>query len=142
MQPGDYTNQGSEPWANRRWAVPKRTYTGRVVYPRSPSHRRRFTMRDVERILDSIVPPDDGDGETWATGVIAALREATIAMLDKILWFLPSNAVDSIYEWGISLLDRLFQIDSAEDWRKTNVARLIIIHVADRAGLVVTIKKP
>lgn len=99
-------------------------------------------MRDVERILDSIVPPDDGDGEIWATDVIATLRAATIAMLDKILWFLPSNAVDSIYEWGISLLDRLFQIDSAEDWRKTNAARLIISHVADRAGLVVTIKKP
>lgn len=141
MQPGDYTNEGSEPWANRRRAIPRRTYTGRVVYPRSPSHRRGFTMRDVERILDSIVPPDD-EPMTWAQQVVASLRIATIAMLDKILFFLPESAVESIYEWSIQLLDRLFNIDTSEDGRKTMAARLLISHIADRAGLIVTIKKP
>lgn len=141
MQPGDYTDEGSEPWANRRWAIPKRTYTGRVVYARSPSHRRGFKMRDVERILDSIVPPDD-EPMTWAQQVVASLRVATIAMLDKILFFLPSSAVNSIYEWSIQLLDRMFNVETYDDGRKTMAARLLISHIAARAGLTVTITKP
>ena len=78
-------------------------------------------MRDVERILNSIVPPNNSE-MTWAMQVIATLKTATIEMLDRILFFLPSNAVESIYDWSIAMLDRMFNIDSADDGRKTMAA--------------------
>jgi len=61
-------------------------------------------------------------------------------MLDRLLWFMDERSVDRLYEFGIDILDRMFRIDQAQSRTDTN-ARRLIIQIADRAGLTVTIKK-
>jgi len=139
MQQGDYGNQGSEPWANRRTAIPRKTWTGKIVYPKSPSHRKGFRIEDVERILAKIVPPENSDSETWSAKIVAILRASTLQMLDKILWFLPGSIVEDAYEWGIGILDTIFKVESVPDNVRKITAKRIIVYVADRAGLSVTI---
>lgn len=138
-QQGDYGNEGSEPWANRRLAIPRRTWTGKVVYPHPPSRRHFWTIRDAERILDRLVPPDAEDPTSWADLVIETLRNATLKMMGKILFFLDKRTIEKIYEWCIAMLDRVFGQEETESDAKA-AARRIIVYLADRTGLTVTIK--
>lgn len=141
MQAGDITNQGSEPWANRRYAIPKRTWTGKVVYPHAPSRRHFWKVEDVQRIIAKLYPPETGDGPSWAQHVIRVLKDATMTMLDRILFFLPDSAINTLYDWCIGILDKLFRVETDSPTLSEGIARQIIIYAADRAGLTVTIKK-
>lgn len=139
MQAGDYGERRSEPWTYRKRIVPLKTWSGRVVHDR---RRHFFTIADVSRILSKIQPPDSSpDVPSWVSGVISTLREATLGMLDRLLWFMDEGSIEYLYEFGIDLLDRMFRIDQAQSRAELN-ARRLIIQIADRAGLVVTIKKP
>lgn len=140
MEAGDVTNQGSEPWANRRKAIPSRTWTGKVVYPHPPSRRHFWTVRDAQRIIDHLVVPEGDDGTSWASKVIEMLRHATIVMMERMLWFLDDRHIQALYDWGISLLDGIFHVETQETVREST-ARRLIIYIADKAGLSVTIKK-
>lgn len=138
MQAGDYGEERSEPWTYRARVVPLKTWSGRVVH-----HRRKhfFKIGDVSRILAKIQPPDTGeDIPTWLRSVIQTLRAATIGMLDRLLWFMDERSVESLYEFGIDILDRMFRIEQPPSTTQLN-ARRLIIQIADRAGLTVTIKK-
>jgi len=138
MQAGDYGERRSEPWTYRKRIVPLRTYSGRVVHDRK---KHFFRVEDAQRILAKIVPPENEDGDTWAQKVIATLREATIAMLGRILPFLSEYQVSGLYEFSIELLDKFFGVVSPSEKAGEVKARQLIMYIADRAGLTVTIKK-
>lgn len=136
-QAGDYGERQSEPWTYRTRVVPLRTYCGRVVH-RRPKHF--FRVEDAQRILDRIVPPDDEPGDTWAQTVINILRESTIRMLDRILPFLSSYQVEGLYEFCVGLLDKFLGTIPASEPSEKIRAKQLIIYIADRAGLGVTIQ--
>jgi len=137
MQAGDYGEERSEPWTYRKRIVPLRTYSGRVVHDRKPHY---FTMRDAERILAKIEPPEAAEVGTWVDSVFDFLRSATIAMLEKLLPFLDGRDVENFYELCIEILDRFFKIDTSNE-QLERAARRMIIGLADRYGLAVTITK-
>ncbi len=138
MQAGDYGEERSEPWTYRKRVLPLKTWSGRVVHDR---RKHFFTIADVSRILARIIPPDSStDGSKWAAIVLQTLRDATLAMLDRILFFLDARSIEYLYDFGIGLLDRMFRIDQTESTSQLN-ARRLIIQIADQAGLQVTIKK-
>lgn len=137
MQAGDYGERASEPWSLRKRIVPLRTYCGRVVHDRQPHY---FKIKDAQRILDKLQPPEADDAEKWSNSVLRFLRHATIVMLDKILPFLDTKDVENLYEVGVELLDRLFRID-ADNKQLDFAARRLIQGIADRFGYTVTLKK-
>lgn len=137
MQAGDYGERRSEPWSLRKRALPIRTYSGRIVYNRKP---HIFTLRDAERILQKIQPPEAVEVDTWVSRIFSFLRTATIDMLDKLLPFLDGKDVENFYQACIEILDRLFRIDTDNE-RLERAARRMIIDLAGRFGLTVTIKK-
>lgn len=137
MQAGDYGENRSEPWTYRKRIVPLRTYSGRVVHDRKP---HRFTMRDAERILAKIEPPEAVQVRTWIESVFTFLRSATIAMLEKLLPFLDGKDVENFYELCIEILDRFFKIDT-DSIQLERAARRLILSLGDRFGLTITIKK-
>jgi hypothetical protein len=138
MQAGDYGEERSEPWTYRKRVVPLKTWSGRVVHNR---RRHFFTITDVSRILAKIQPPDDTPNmSAWINGVISALREATLGMLDKLLFFMDSGSIEYLYQFAIDLLDKMFRIDQGEDEKKW-AARRLIIQIADRVGLNIEFKK-
>jgi len=106
-------------------------------------HRRQkhfFKIEDARRILDRLVPPDNEEGDTWAQKVINVLREATIRMLDRILPFLSSYQIEGLYEFCRGILDKFFDVAPTQEPAGKIRARSLIIYIADRAGLEVTIK--
>ncbi len=137
MQAGDYGEARSEPWSLRKRALPLRTFSGRVVYNRKPHF---FTLRDAQRILRKVEVPENVPAESWVQSVFTFLRTATIEMLDKLLPFLDGRDVENFYQVMIEILDRFFRIDTDNQQLET-AARRLIIGLADRYGLTVTIKK-
>ena len=137
MQAGDYGEERSEPWTYRARVVPLRTWSGRVVH----RHRKHyFEVSDAARILAKLEPLGDEASDDWARNIIATLRQATIYMLQRILPFLEKDSITAFYDWCIEMLDQFFMIDRTQE-QKELLARRLIIQTADRAGLVVTIKK-
>jgi len=136
---GDYGEQKSEPWTYRARLVPLRTYCGRVVHRR---HRHYFTVRDAARILEKLEPPPDTDGQNWALSIIATLRMATLAMLQRILFFLPPGVIGELYDWGIGILDNLFYQEEIDPAGKIAHAVRLITYAAGKAGLGVEITYP
>lgn len=136
-QAGDYGERRSEPWTYRNRVVPLRTYCGRVVHRRQ---KHFFRVEDAQRILDRLVPPEDQEGDSWAQKVINTLREATIRMLDRLLPFLSSYQVEGLYEWCIQLLDKFLGAIPIYENEGRVRAKQLIIYIAERAGLSVTIK--
>lgn len=123
-----------KPWDLRKRAVPMHTWSGRVVYD---SQRHYFKMRDAQRIMLRVQPPEN---EEEAGGMIGILRAMTIGMMDRLLPFLDYRQVESVYEFCITVLDYIFKID-ASDEKLSGIARRIIASTADKVGLQVTIKK-
>lgn len=141
MQQGDYGNQGSGPWALRKRGVPLRTYSGEIKYKPAPSRRHFWKAEDVERILAKIIPPEDAEEHSWTLNLIEVIKRSTLAMMERLLFFLDSRAVETIYNWGIDILDKVFQVPDRTDQENEVTARRIILYIADRAGLTVTISK-
>lgn len=142
MQTGDYGEERSEPWTYRSRVMPARTWCGRVVHRR---HTHFFTAADAARIMAKLQPSPKDDGETWARTVIKILKMATIVMLERILFFLSDEFVNDLYEWGIGILDRLFQKLPPEGFGNPGERRRAgisaIQHVAAEAGVNVVIKE-
>lgn len=107
------------------------------MYHRKPRH---WTMLDVERIMAKVEPQEADSASTWVESVFKFLREATIAMLEKLLPFLDGRDVENFYEVCIEILDRFFRIDTSNE-QLEKAARRMIIGLADRYGLAVTITK-
>ena len=140
MQAGDYGERRSEPWTYRSRVVPLRTYCGRVVHRR---HKHYFRPEDAARIMRKLEPSQNDDGETWAKKVINVLRLSTLAMLERILPFLPDELISDLYDWGIGILDKLFSkispVDQTGARRRAGVSALQ--HIAQQSGVEITIKK-
>lgn len=100
--PDDYTDD-FPPWGKRTRLMPQRTYSGVVVYKRKV---HRFTMADVSRIMAK-VQPSDGDDDSWYEKVIMALREATMAMLGRILPFLGEGAIIALYDMVYDIVEKV-----------------------------------
>lgn len=139
MQAGDYGERRSEPWTYRSRVLPLRTYCGRVVH-RRPKHF--FRPADAARIMAKLEPAPADDGEDWSRNVIAVLRAATLAMLQRILLFLPDDFIEDIYQWGIDLLDSVFRKISPVDQtgQKRRAAVSALQHIAQETGVQITIK--
>lgn len=149
-QAGDYGERRSEPWTYSRDTLPIKVYsvramnrsgkngTLRVRYRRPKNY---FKIEDAQRILAKVLPPPDQDGETWARKVIMVLREATIAMLSRILPFLPEGRVQALYDFCIDLLDKFFGVMPAAQPSSVIAAKSLIIFIADRVGISVTFPK-
>jgi len=135
MQQGDYGNQGSEPWAERKRFIPLRTYSGKIKYKLPPSRRHNWGPADVERILNKVVPAEKDDPAQWTDKLIQTLKRATLAMMERMLWFLDASAVESIYDFGTSILDKIFQVPDRSTEENKKTARRIILYIAERAAL-------
>lgn len=149
MQQGDYGEARSEPWTYSKSTLPIKTYSllamnhsGKNKSLRARYKRKKhfFKIEDAQRILVKVLPPEDEDGEEWARRVINILRDATLMMLDRILFFLPQTSIESLYEFCIGLLDRFFRQQSYES-RNVFQAKQLILFIADKVGISVTFPK-
>lgn len=142
MQAGDYGERKSEPWTYRARVVPLRTYCGRVVHRR---HKHFFRAQDAARIMSKLEPAPTDEGDIWARRTIQVLRHATLAMLERILLFLPDELIKDLYQWGIDILDTVFRKIGPEipgeytDRRRAGISA--INHIAQESGVQVTIWK-
>lgn len=91
--------------------------------------------------MAKLEPAAADDGETWARKVINVLKYATLAMLERILFFLPDELIGDLYEWGIGTLDLLFRKIPPGDSDRRRAGISILTHVAQESGVVITIKK-
>jgi hypothetical protein len=139
MQAGDYGDDRLTPWQNRNRVIPKTTYCGRVIYER-PKHY--FTVKDAARVLHHISPDNEKTPQTFADELKQLLRDSTLWMMQQLLPFLNEDDVSSIYDVCISLLDSFFKIPV---WNQRTLevrARQLIIYLADRFGITITLSKP
>lgn len=149
-QAGDYGERRSEPWTYSRNTLPIKVYStlamnrsgkNKTLRVRYRKPKNYFRIEDAQRILAKVLPPENADGETWARKVIMVLREATVSMLSRILPFLPDGRIQALYDFCIDLLDKFFGVMPPNDKPAQIAARQLIIYIADRVGLSVTIKE-
>lgn len=137
--PNDVGQSRSEPWTYRTRLVPLRTYSGRVVHRRN---KHLFTMEDAARIMAKLEPPAGSDGADWATSLIETLRMASIAMLRRILFFLPPGWIAGIYNWILDLVDMVMSLLKYDEKLRRDRAVEIIMYAAAKGGVSVFIEKP
>jgi len=151
MQAGDQGESRSEPWTYSRNSLPTTVYTtksmikcgsgargGKPKKDRVKARRKKnfFKIEDAERILSSLVAPEDELLDTWSQRVIIALRSATLTMLDKLLVFLPAGVIETFYDWIIGMLDKLLGQAYSKDYEtQVSAARRLIRYIADKAGI-------
>ena len=135
---GDY-HQGNPPWSKRQRQIPKLTWSGDVVYKRS---RHSWTQKDVERVIKAYVPEPDAavDPSDWRVELTLFFQRATIAMLEKILYFLDEETVEEIYYTIYEILGRLFRIDTSyyTSERRDSLILNILQRVATLGGYEIT----
>lgn len=112
-----------------------RSGKNKTLRPRYRRAKNYFKIEDVQRILAKIMPPETVESSTWARKVILVLREATMALLSRILPFLPEGRIQSLYDFCIDLLDKFFGKLPYNDPITTGTAKQLIIFIADRVGL-------
>lgn len=126
------------PWGNRRYFEPKRTYSGKVIYKRKP---HLFTTKDAERIIDKI----NWGGQTGNTDdlkkFLQLLKDLSLKMLEKILWFLDEDQVRGLYDWIYIMLGKIFNVDTSYMLPNRNKMEDLIYLLASKARLDVTIKR-
>lgn len=99
---------GPKPWSKRSRLKSNQTWTGRVVYTRKPHF---FTPRDAARIMAKITPETVAETETkWYNDIFVTIREATIKMLEEMIFFLPEDMVRQGYTFVEQLLMKLLQL--------------------------------
>ncbi len=155
-QAGDYGEARSEPWTYSRNSLPTMVYStrsmikcgsgakgGKPKKDRVKARRKKnyFKIEDAARIISKLQPAAEDDGSTWSKKVIRILREATITMLERILFFLPSGIVEELYEFCVDVLDKFFMKADRQDNTTRIYARGIIMKVADAADIKVSFPK-
>jgi hypothetical protein len=151
MQAGDQGEAKSEPWTYSRNTLPVTLYStlgmwktgkNKTLRPRYRKSKKNYwKIEDAQRILSKLVPPEKEQGDLWALRVIEALRTATLAMMEKLLPFLPPGRVQALYDFCIDLLDKFFGIMPTGEKTSITTARQLIIFIADRVGISVTFPK-
>lgn len=137
MYTGDQGESYSEPWTYRKRIVPLRTYSGKITYRRKI---HRFTLKDAQRIIDKVEPPENVTPQGWVDILMKFLKESTIAMMEKLLPFLAEKDVYNLYEFIYEALSRFFNI-SVDSSKMEYWAVRLITDIASRFGLQVTLKK-
>jgi hypothetical protein len=125
------------PWGRRTRAVPLRTYTGDVKYKRKIHY---FTVADATRVIDKV---DWGGvaGQTETQKILNFIKDLSLKMMEKILWFLNEEEVRSVYDWIYVLLGKIFQVDTSYMLPNRNKMEDLIYLLAAKARLEVTIKR-
>lgn len=131
MLPDTAAQNPDHPWDRRLRATPLQTWSGRVVYQKKKSV---WTTKDANRILNALVPPASDIESDWVRGVIKMLRAASLRMLGLILFWVPSDIIDEIYQWSIEILNRFFDIQDNQDYKKS-YAKGLILYISNRAGV-------
>ena len=149
-QASDYGKRKSEPWTYSRNTLPITVYstqamsrTGRNKTLRVRMRRKKRFMKieDVQRMMDKLIMPEDESGLSWSQKVITLLKDSTLRMMDRILPWLDSSQVNSLYEFCIGLLDKLFGVVTPDQPSGRIRATALIMYIADRANIEVVIKK-
>lgn len=149
-QASDYGERKSEPWTYSRNELPHSLYSrlglvkcgkDKPLRPRYRRKRNSMKIEDVQRILARLIPPETESELSWSQKVILILKDSTLDMMDKILPWLTSDQVNTLYEFCIGLLDKLFGVATPDQPSGRIRATALIMYIADRAGLTVTIKK-
>jgi hypothetical protein len=134
MLPDTAAQNPDKPWAHRARAIPLQTWSGRVVYEKP---KKTWTTRDAQRVLAALIPPASAPPDDWARGIIKMLRAASKHMLGYMLFWLPSDVINEIYQWAIELLDKFFGIQENIDEQKA-YAKSVILYIAQRAGIAIS----
>jgi hypothetical protein len=125
------------PWGRRTRAVPLRTYTGDVKYKRKIHY---FTVADATRVIDK-VNWGGSAGQTDTQKILNFIKDLTLKMLEKILWFLDEDQVRSIYDWVYILLAKVFQVDTSYMLPNRDRMEDLIYQLAAKGRFEITIKR-
>jgi hypothetical protein len=155
MLPDTLENIVIKPWTFSRNRLPTKTQSdkcmikcgsgsegGRPKPDRIRARRKKhlLTYDDGLRMLVRLVPPEDERQDFWTYKFIAALKDATIKMLERMLIFVPDGVIEDLYYFGIGIIDKLLGKVSYED-EKQSIARTIINEVARKANLYVSFEE-
>lgn len=136
---GDY-HHGNPPWSEQKRAVPKRTWSGVVVYKK---RKHAWTIKDVERIAKKVevVPVEDDPDVDWLWLILQEIKKITIMMLEKIIPFLGDEEITSLYDLVYKLLGKLFDVDTSYMYRNPTEGERLIMNIAANMGYDVTLTK-
>lgn len=134
--PDDYSDD-YPPWGRRKRVVPLRTYSGKVVYVRPVHH---WSETDLARIMAKINPPDDAK-PGWYGKVIRVLRDATVAMLQRLLPFMAPSEVEEVYEFVYDIVDRWLQEVGLTDDKVKIWTKGLAEHLAELGGWTITLER-
>jgi hypothetical protein len=134
-------HQGNLPWSRRKNQIPKKTWSGVVVYKKK--QKREWNQSDIERITKKFQltpPPDLHSG--WQHEFILFLQELTIRMLEKILPFLSGNDVESLYYFVYELVGTFFNIDTSGYLGESDsIIFAIVERIASQGNYEITVKR-
>lgn len=126
------------PWGRRTRAIPLRTYTGTVKYPRQS---RGFTIKDYERITNSINFGGVADTRDSWQKILDTMKRVTLLMLEKILPFLDEGQISQLYDFVQQFLIEVFKLERDIIPLNRSKAEDIIYRIAAQNRLEVTIKR-
>lgn len=125
------------PWGNRRYIIPERTWSGTVIYKRKKHY---FTVKDAERIIDKVNFGGVG-AQDDVQKFLNFIKDVSIKLLNKVLFFLDEDQVRQIYDWIYILLGKVFSVDTSYMIPNRSKMEDMIYLLASKARLDVTIKR-
>jgi len=138
---GATTNEGHErykPWEKRTTILPKRTWTGSIVY-KKPKHT--WNMKDVERIIAHMEVVEEFPPQDWVQKFLLKIKDLTLMLLEKIIPFLDSQDIRALYDWVYELLGKIFGVDTDYMLSNRSSGEALIYAIAAKFKLDVTIKR-
>lgn len=138
----DDTQQSDHtPWSHRTRAVPKRTYSGKVVYDR-PTHY--FKLTDGIRVFRKAAEAHPPETLPEFFKVISLLPFIFTVVFDGALGFfgirpILASSLDAVQSFLFHILDSLSQFSWPEGQRQ---AALFIQQIAEHFGIEVKITLP
>lgn len=91
-EPAEYHER---PWRKRRRIIPRRTYSGEVIYKR-PKHY--FTEADITRVMKKLQTPASVD-ESWLAKILEQILDWLKKILAAIGPLLNEVLIDDLFYW-------------------------------------------
>ncbi len=140
----------SEPWTYSRNNLPTVVYTDKSLIkcgigrPRRVKARRKknyIKPSDVVRISRAVHDPISGDNlPAWIRTILEAMKDATLAMLEKLIPFLDNATILKLYNFVQEIGMKIFGLP-ADMQLKEGPLLQICREIAWEAGFEVTFKK-